>query len=268
MAEKPVAKPAGASPSKPAAKATDPATKSVAKAAEPPKPVQIGGESLLDRIRPHIKKVLIGCTVAAVVLLIIFGIRSFQESRLESSTEKLSRVLDVAQHPIRGKDDKPDPKNPSYVDAKERAQAVLDAIAKQGTDAAGHAFRGGQLLDAGKLDEAVTEYRAGSTGATVEAVLCREGLGLALEAKASAEKESAARQKGLEEALAAFAAMQPDEAGPRRAYALYHQGRLQLLLGKRDDAKSLFEKAKLANKEADREIADLIEKRLASLGAS
>jgi len=99
-------------------------------------------------------------------------------------------------------------------------------------------------------------------------VLSREGLGLALEAKASAEKDPAARQKGLEEALAAFNAMQPDEAGARRAYALYHQARIQLLLGKRADAKALFEKAKTANKDADREIADLIEKRLAALGAS
>jgi hypothetical protein len=240
----------------------------VAKPAEPPKPVHIGGESLVDRILPHIKKIIIGILVVAAVLSVIFTIRWIRDRKQISETEKLDRVLEVAQAPIRGKDDKPDPKKPSYGNAKERAAAVLDAIAKQGTDAGGAAFRAGQLLDAGKLDEAITEYRKGVADRTIEGVLCREGLGIALEAKASAEKDPAARQKGLEDALAAFAAMQPDEAGQRRTYALYHQARIQLLLGKRADAKALFEKAKQANKDADREIADLIEKRLAALGAS
>ena len=45
-------------------------------------------------------------------------------------------------------------------------------------------------------------------------------------------------------ALAAFTAMQPDEAGPRRAHALYHMGRLQQTLGKTAEAKASFEKAK------------------------
>jgi predicted negative regulator of RcsB-dependent stress response len=98
--------------------------------------------------------------------------------------------------------------------------------------------------------------------------LCREGIGLAIEAKATAGKDSAARQKGLEEALAAFVAMQPDEAGPRRAYALYHQGRIQLLLGKRAEAKAQFEAAKTANKDGDRELMEMVEQRLAALGAS
>jgi hypothetical protein len=125
------------------------------------------------------------------------------------------------------------------------------------------------LLDAGKPDEAAAEYRKGIAAKTIDGVLCREGLGIALEAKATGEKDPTARQKGLEEALAAFAVMQPDEAGPRRAHALYHQGRIQLLLGKRSEARSLFEAAKLANKDAaDREIAEMVEKRLAALGAS
>ena len=256
---------------KPKPKTESPATVpqgAVAKPAEPPRPVHIGGESFVDRVLPHIKKIIIGIVVVAVVLSVIFAIRWVRERKQIDKTEKLDRVLEVAQAPIRGKDDKPDPKKPSYASAKERAAAVLDAMAKQDTEAGGHAFRAGQLFDAGKLDEAIAEYRMGTGDRTIEGVLCREGLGLALEAKASAEKDPAARQKGLEEALAAFAAMQPDEAGQRRAYALYHQARIQILLGKRADAKALFEKAKTANKDADREIADLIEKRLASLGAS
>jgi len=244
------------------------AEKDISKAVEPPKPVHIGGESFVDRVLPHIKKILVGVIVIAAIGGAAAGVSWFRERKQVTATEKLDRVLEVAQQPIRGKDDKPDPNKPSFASAKERAAAVLDAIAKQGTEAGGAAFRGGQLLDAGKPDEAITEYKKGVAVKGIEGVLCREGLGIALEAKAAAEKDPGARQKGLEEALAAFVAMQPDEAGPRRAYALYHQARIQQLLGKRPDAKALFEKAKQANKETDREIADLIEKRLAALGAT
>jgi len=244
------------------------AEKDVSKPAEPPKPVHIGGETFLDRLVPHMKQIIIGIAAVAVVLIVIFTIRWLKERSQIAATRKLDQILEVARQPIRSKDEKPDPQKPSFGDTKERGAAVLAEIAKQDTDVAGHAFRGGQLLDAGKVDDAIAEYRKGIADTkSIEGVLCREGLGLALEAKAAAEKDATARQKGLEEALAAFAAMQPDEAGQRRAYALYHQARMQQLLGKRAEAKSLFEKAKEANKN-DHDLADLVEKRLAALGAS
>jgi tetratricopeptide (TPR) repeat protein len=244
------------------------ADKDVSKPVEPPKPVHIGGESFLDRLLPHMKQILIGIGVIAVVLIVIFTIRWVRERGQIAATKKLDQILEVAREPIRGKDEKADPQKPSFADTKERGAAVLAEMAKQETDIAGHSFRAGQLLDAGKLDDAIAEYRKGIADTkSIDGVLCREGLGLALEAKAAAEKEPAARQKGLEDALAAFAAMQPDEAGMRHAYALYHQGRIQQLLGKRAEAKALFEKAKEANKN-DHDLADLVEKRLAALGAS
>lgn len=243
------------------------AEKDASKPAEPPKPVHIGGESLLDRLLPHMKQIIIAIAVVSVVLVVIFTIRWFRERGQIADTKKLDQVLDVAREPIRAKDEKPDPQKPSFGDSKERGQAVLAEIAKQGTDATGHAFRGGQLMDAGKIDDAIAEYRQGTVDKTIEGVLCREGLGIALETKALAEKDNAARQKGLEEALAAFTAMQPDEAGMRRAYALYHQGRIQQTLGKRAEAKALFEQAKAAIK-SDDDLARLVTKRLAALGAS
>jgi tetratricopeptide (TPR) repeat protein len=248
------------------------AEKDASKPAEPPKPVHIGGESLLDRLVPHMKQIIIALAVVSAVLVVIFTIRWFRERGQIAATEKLDQILEVAREPIRTKDDKPDPQKPdpqkpSFGDPKERGGAVLAELAKQGTDVGGHAFRGGQLMDAGKVDDAIAEYRLGIGDKTIEGVLCREGLGLALEARALADKDSAARQKGLEEALAAFTAMQPDEAGMRRAYALYHQGRIQQLLGKRAEAKALFEKAKAAVKN-DHDLAELVEKRLAALGAS
>ncbi len=44
----------------------------VSKPAEPPKPVHIGGESIADRILPHLKKIVIGVIVLAVILSIFF----------------------------------------------------------------------------------------------------------------------------------------------------------------------------------------------------
>lgn len=249
------------------------ASKPAVSAAEPPKAVHIGGESFFDRIRPYIKQILIGTIALAVIGTVVWTFGFIKGRKQEAATAKLDDVLEVAQAPIRGKDEKPDaakdPKKPSFADAKERANAVLAEIDKVGADVTGPAYRGGLLLDAGKTDEAIAEYKKGTGDKTIQGVMCREGLGIALEAKAAAEKDAAARQKGYEEALAAFAAMQPDAQGPRYVYALYHQARIQLLLGKKPEAKALFEKANEANKTIkDGEIGELIEKRLATLGAT
>jgi tetratricopeptide (TPR) repeat protein len=133
---------------------------------------------------------------------------------------------------------------------------------------AGSAFKGAMLMQAGKLDDAVAEYRKGTAHLGIEGVLAREGLGLALEAKALAG-DKASRQKGLEDALAAFQQMQPDDKGPRYAYAQYHQGRMLApgMLGKPAEARAAFEKAKAAA-DKDSALVQLIDEQLVSLGAS
>jgi tetratricopeptide (TPR) repeat protein len=231
-----------------------------------PKPVQLGGESILDRIIPHMKKIAIALGVVALVLTVFFTIRHFKESGREKETAKMARVIEVSERQVRPAGIEPDPNNkaPTFASNKERAQAVLDALTKEGVTMGG-AYRASLLVQAGKLDEAITEYRKHQGGKTLDAVLAREGLGIALETKATAEKDAAARQKGLEEALSVFTSMQPDEKGARYAYALYHQGRILALLGKTADAKAKFEKAKeLAPGSA---LASLIDERLAGLGA-
>ncbi|HEU5270264.1 MAG TPA: hypothetical protein VFU36_10100, partial [Jatrophihabitans sp.] len=128
------------------------AEKDASKPVEPPKPVHIGGESLLDRLVPHMKQIIIAIAVVSAVLVVIFTIKWFKERGQVAATRKLDQILEVAREPIRGKDEKPDPQKPSFGDPKERGGAVLSEIAKQGTDVTGHAFRGGQLMDAGKVD--------------------------------------------------------------------------------------------------------------------
>jgi hypothetical protein len=234
-----------------------------------PKPVQLGGESILERIIPHMKKIVIAIGIAVVILTVFFTIRYIKERGLQKETAKLVRVIEVAQREVRPAGSDPDPnapnaKEPTFATNTERAQAVLDAMAKEGATLGG-AYRASLLLQAGKLDEAIAEYRKHQTGKSLDALLAREGLGIALETKATQAQDAAARQQGLEEALSVFQIMQPDEKGPRYAYALYHQGRILALLGKTAEAKVQFEKAKeLA---AGTQLASLIEERLAGLGA-
>lgn len=234
-----------------------------------PKPVNVGGESLVDRIYPHRKKIgifiLLGFAVWAVIAIVIH----FRDSGHEKKTDKLAAVLDVASQKVVDPSMPADPNNPiktpTFKSDAERANQVLDAMAKQGTDVGGAAFKGSLLIKAGKLDEAIAEYKRGQTAKGLDGVLAREGLGLAEEMKAETEKDAAARQKGLEAALATFTTMQPDDKGPRYAYALYHQGRLQALLGKTAEAKATLEKAKEAGKDSA-DLVALVDERLAALG--
>jgi tetratricopeptide (TPR) repeat protein len=256
------------------------------------KPVQIGGESLVDRLLPHMKKIIVGLLIVIAIVGVVMLVTWFKDRKHGNETEKLAAVLDVGKQPIRpaGAAAEPvDPKKPpppGFADGKERANAILDALTKQGTDAAGPTYRAAVLVQAGKLDDAIAEYRKAQSLTGLDGVLAREGLGIALEMKASQDKDATARQKGLEDALATFTSMQPDAAGPRRAYALYHQGRILELLGKRDDARARFEQVKeLGNvsktdrelneiapgghpEALDEELARLVDERLASLGAS
>ncbi len=236
-----------------------------------PKPVNVGGESLIERIYPHRKTVgifvLLGFAVWGVIAIVIH----FRDSKREQATSKVEAVLDVAARKV--SDGTPaDPENPltkkfpPFKDAKERAAAVLDALAKNGDESAGPIYRASLLVQVGKPDDAIAEYKKGITLAGIQGVLAREGLGLAQEMKAELpQTDAAAKQKGLEEALATFASMQPDETGPRRAYALYHQGRVLDVMQKPADAKAMFEKAKAAAKDSA-ELAPMIDERIAKLG--
>jgi tetratricopeptide (TPR) repeat protein len=236
---------------------------------EPPKPVQIGGESLVDRILPHIKQITYVVIGAAVVVAVIFGVRWWLRRGDEKKTAALAETLRLAQRPIALPEAKPDPEHPAFADPTDRAKALLDQLSKEDATPPGHAYRAGLLVAAGDLDKAMDEYKAGQDAEGLEGVVCREGIGIVLEARAAAEKDAAARNKLYEEALATYQRMQPDEKGPRRAYALYHQGRMQALLGKTADAKASFEKAsELLKSEQHHELRELVQKRLAALGAA
>ncbi len=258
------------------------------KPASTPKTVQhVGGESLVERLLPHVKQIGIGVIVLAVALSAYFGYRAHQRGDQADATARFTKVNALALRPIEAPPAAPpaadpadpthpatppappvvDPDHPTFPDRATRATGVLSELGAAGNQTGGHAFRAGFLMDAGKLDEAIAEYKAGSTGEDIEAVLCREGLGLAYEAKGMAATDAAQKQQSYEASLAAFTSMQVDPTGPRYAYALYHQGRLQETLGKKAEAKATFEKVKGLD-DTKHELAGLVAKRLAALGAT
>lgn len=214
-----------------------------------PKTMKLGDETLIERIVPHIKKILVTVILVAVAVSVILVIRWRGEVKKEKATAKLLDVLQIARRqvgpetPVVPGVTPPKTEEPKFATEKDRAEAVLVAMTTSGATTVS-SYKGALLMDAGKVDEAIAEYRTGLGVADLEGVLNREGLGLALEAKAISEKDAGARQRLLEESLAAFTAMQPAEDGPRRAYALYHQGRIEQTLGKTAEAKATFEKAK------------------------
>ena len=243
-----------------------------------PKAVHIGGESILDRILPHMKKILITIAVITVILTVIFTRKWWIERGQSHDTLKLVAVMQAFDKPIRAKTE---PANDtSYADTTERATKSLEAMNAEGAEP-NPLYKAGLLMDAGKLDEAIAAYKEASAEPDLDGALAREGLGLALEQKALAEKDQSQHQKLLEDALAAFKSEQPTEGGPRYAYALYHQGRILGELQRNADAKAAFEKAKEAAKtEAEPELrpgqpgygspglADLVDNWLTKLGAS
>lgn len=230
------------------------------------KPVQLGGESLADRLLPHMKKITIAAGVVALVVAVVMGVRWYRERGRAKETKQYAEIAAVAARQVRATGEEIDKGVPSFASSKEHAAAVLDATAKFSSAATSETYRAAMAYGAEQYDTAIASFRKGSTAPGLDGALAREGLALALEAKASADKDATAKQKGLEEALAAARAIQPDENGPRRAYALYHEARLLLLLGKTAEAKPLFEKVRTMGEGT--ELESLAEARLASLDAT
>ena len=95
-------------------------------------------------------------------------------------------------------------------------------------------MRAGVLYDLRRFDEAIAAYKmflSSDEGHGSLRFAAQEGLGYCQEAKALAQTDANARGAGLDEALLAFAALQPDPKGFYRDFALYHQARIKAVKG-------------------------------------
>jgi tetratricopeptide (TPR) repeat protein len=239
-----------------------------------------GGESLADRIIPHLKKIFVSVIVITVILVGFFSYRCVKYKGLESDTASLSSAMEVLNRDVvpppeagsgsgsgSGSDavvptPVPDPKKPqTFASYRERAETGLKKL----SGPVGSVFRGNLLLEAGKLDQAEAAYKQVANRKDLEGVLAREGLGFVAEARAHAATDAGEREKLLQAALATFQQITTADDQLHAEYRHYHAGRILVLLDKRAEATTALEKAREIAPES--ELAPLIEMRLAQLEA-
>jgi hypothetical protein len=231
--------------------------------------------SLSDTLQPHIK------TIVAVAVLIVAGLGIWEfmkwrhETKAQEATTAYVSALKITEATI-ATDEDPAEEGPvpqlSFATEEERRNASLQALAGV---TSGHSDiklsklagprEGKLLLEAGKYDEALAAYKKFAASSAPESLrmAALEGVGYALEAKAMANEDASARQSGLEAALAAFTELQPGEGGPMRDYALYHQGRVLVAMGKPDEGIAKFRQ--LLTELPDSGLTSAVEGRLDSL---
>jgi tetratricopeptide (TPR) repeat protein len=240
-------------------------------------PVAIGTDSFVDKVLPHVKKIVAGAAALAVVLIAYFTWDWIKARKAAAATDELAAAFDLLHRPVdppappaEPGAEPPPPKPagalPTFPTRVARAEATVAALAKTDLDPSSRLLEANLLLQTGKLDQADAVYRTLAGGTALENILAREGLGYVAEAKAAAAKDPAERQRLLEAALAAFRAIQPDDKGARRDYALYHEARILTLLDQRAEAKAALEKALAVVPDSAIEID--IQQRLAQLEAT
>ncbi|HET6613570.1 MAG TPA: tetratricopeptide repeat protein [Kofleriaceae bacterium] len=220
-------------------------------------------ERVAEDLKPYAARILI---VLGTVLLAGIGwavYRWHANGQSEEATAAYARalaVLDarVSPQPPAGDGDKKDPaaapsddEAPVFATDEARRKAAIEALSGVrsdfgSTDVADQVrlVEASELYAQGRSDDAAKLYDAYASGAPSGlAVIGREGHALALESKALAAKNDADKKAGLEQALAAFEAMQPKKSGPLYARARYHQARILAALGKKTDAAARYREA-------------------------
>jgi hypothetical protein len=237
-----------------------------------------GVSQVADKLKPHVKLIGAISVVLAVILVGWYGYQYLNERAETKATVLFRQALDIADRPVQApepkaeedkeaaakdeakdeakpedaaKDEAADPDAP-FPSEQARAEAVLaplqslrEEYGSTDTARAARLLHASSLYTAGRYQDAAAMYEAILADPSVSelATEAREGLGYAQEALAMASEDQAARQAGLEKALATFGEIQTKEDGPQREIALYHQARILATLGKRDDAIANLKKA-------------------------
>jgi hypothetical protein len=223
-------------------------------AIEPQDEFVSGINRVLIKLKPFAKQLLIGGIVVLVAVVAGVGWNMYAQTRAARASELYAQALVIYGQPVMSAEEAELIKSlnlggqidfVTHATPQERAQKALVPLeelrSKYGsTDAAAAArlLHAGVLLDAERYDDAADMYRAfaGSDAPAPLRALAREGIGYAIEAKALATEDAAARQAGLEAALAAFGDLQREPTGPMRDHALFHQARVLQSLGRTDEA--------------------------------
>jgi hypothetical protein len=233
-----------------------------------------GVSQVAEKLKPHLKLIAAISAVLVVVMISWYGYQYLDDRAETKATALFRQALEIADRPVTepeaGSDAKPEagsdakPEADSAADSAEAAadapfpseQARADAVlvplqslredyGSTDTARAARLLHASALYAAGRFQDAMAMYEEILADRTMSdlAIPAREGLGYAQEALALASEDQAARQAGLEKALATFGEIQTKEDGPQREVALYHQARILATLGKREDAVASLKKA-------------------------
>lgn len=245
--------------------------------AEEPDEFVAGVNRWADALRPHALKIALAIGLVAA-LLIGFAIYQWTEQRAAArATTQFAAALEAADRPVAEPTtdgDAPEPpaagEPEPFGSAAERAETVVSRVQEievgGGLGAAGDLLRGRALMELGRHDEAAKAFAEVARSDLPDPVVlsAREAVGYAYEGAAEAAETPEARSQALEQALAAFQEMQPNEDGARRDWALFHQARILATLGRRDEARQLYQKILETLPATD--LKPDIEIRLAALG--
>lgn len=237
-----------------------------------------GVTNVADKLKPHLKLIAAISAILVVIMIGWYGFQYLNERAETKATALFRQALEIADRPVEAPDPdsdankdaeagaKPDGENAGekagedaeaaadapFPSEQARAEAVLVPLESLredygSTDTARWArlLHASSLYAAGRFQDAVKTYEEILADQTASELgfVAREGLGYAQEALALASEDQAARQAGLEKALATFGEIQTKEDGPQREVALYHQARILAALGKREDAVASLKKA-------------------------
>lgn len=224
-------------------------------------------EKVYNAAAPYARAIGIVLGTTMAIVFVVWGLSNYFEHRTESAAEAFGRAVKIYDAELLAGDAQPektDEENPipRFKTQKERADAALaelDALEKKwgSTDAAKNAllFRAGIHFDQGRYDEAAKLYQQASDRAAKDPQLqavAREGIGLCAEA-----------QNKLDDALAAYKAMEPKSGDFYRDRALYDQARVQIKKGDKKAAANLYKE--VLAKVPTSQLRDEIQNQLAEL---
>jgi len=246
-----------------------------------------GVTKIAEKLRPYAWRIAVLIVVVTIGIVSFTTYRWWKERKAKKATAMFVEAVEISRRAIEPPGAEPaeppgdEPQEPeedkpvTYESAAARDEAELKELeslrkkyAGTGVVSEARLLEASKLAEVGRYDEALSLYKAyaAGEGSALLRAVAREGIGYALEAKALATDDATAREKGLREALTAFRNVQPKEDGPRRDYALYHEGRILATLDERDQAISAFQKVLAI--EPPSPLTDEVNARLAALGVT
>ena len=193
--------------------------------------------------KDHVKQVVVMISVAVALVMVVWAWTYYADTRGRGATASITRAMDIYDQPVVELEDSALKKGedpdaiPRFKDQGAKLKAATAAFGEASEAGAGDLgdiailMRAGVNFDRGQYAEAITDYQAflKKSGDPRLRVLALEGLAYCYEAT-----------KALDKALENVRKIPRD--GDHKLGALYQEGRILSLQGKKKEASDLFKK--------------------------